>query len=214
MGRSTVGLGGPGLGAGKGTLCYMAPERLKNEKYSFSADVWSLGITLLECFRGAYPFATHEGPVGTMLEIMEGAPPLPPADTCSPAFRDFLGCLLAADPAARAAAHEARRHSWLVPAPAGACVPHAMVAAFLGAVIDPHEAQVSLAQMFAAHYYDLLDRGREFRPALEGLYRDDAAYSLAGAGRPAARGPAAVCAALAELGDTSHRRGKGGGGGN
>lgn len=196
IGRSTIGLHAGG--AGKGTMCYMSPERLSNASYSFSADVWSLGVTLLECFTGAYPFPTHEGPVGTMLEIMEGDVPLPPPETCSPGFRDFLATLLRPDPRSRPAAHEARRHGWL----ASATVSNQMVAAFLGAVIDPAESQLSLAQMFAAHYYALMDRQSGDRSALEGLYREDASYTFAGGTR--ARGPTAICAALSELGDTSH----------
>ena len=33
----------------KGTMCYMSPERIENKDYDFSADIWSLGLTLLEC---------------------------------------------------------------------------------------------------------------------------------------------------------------------
>jgi hypothetical protein len=47
-----------------GTMKYMSPERLSGDRYSFSADIWSLGIVLLEAALGRYPLtelaaATH-----------------------------------------------------------------------------------------------------------------------------------------------------------
>jgi len=47
-----------------GTMKYMSPERLSGDCYSFSADVWSLGMVLTEAALGRYPVtelaaATH-----------------------------------------------------------------------------------------------------------------------------------------------------------
>ena len=39
-----------------GTVTYMSPERLTGCGYSFSADVWSLGIVLAESALGRYPY--------------------------------------------------------------------------------------------------------------------------------------------------------------
>jgi mitogen-activated protein kinase kinase 1 len=33
----------------------MCPQRLKGDRYSFDTDLWSLGLTLLECACGKYP---------------------------------------------------------------------------------------------------------------------------------------------------------------
>lgn len=41
-----------------GTFKYMSPERIRNEPYSFSSDIWSFGLVMLECATGQYPF--HE----------------------------------------------------------------------------------------------------------------------------------------------------------
>lgn len=38
-----------------GTLIYMSPERLLGQEYSFNSDIWSLGLTLMECAMGKYP---------------------------------------------------------------------------------------------------------------------------------------------------------------
>ena len=41
-----------------GTMTYMSPERLSGDCYSFSADIWSLGLVLVEAAIGRYPFST------------------------------------------------------------------------------------------------------------------------------------------------------------
>lgn len=41
-----------------GTVKYMSPERLMGEEYSYSSDVWSLGLVVVEAAMGAYPFST------------------------------------------------------------------------------------------------------------------------------------------------------------
>jgi hypothetical protein len=40
-----------------GTVCYMSPERITGENYSFSSDVWSLGLTLLAVALGRFPLS-------------------------------------------------------------------------------------------------------------------------------------------------------------
>ena len=39
-----------------GTMNYMSPERMEGLKYSYSSDIWSLGIVLSELASGRYPF--------------------------------------------------------------------------------------------------------------------------------------------------------------
>ena len=44
-----------------GTKCYMAPEILECQPYSFAVDIWSFGILLYALATGAdYPFPTIE----------------------------------------------------------------------------------------------------------------------------------------------------------
>lgn len=38
-----------------GTTIYMSPERLNESSYSFSTDIWSLGLTLIELRTGVHP---------------------------------------------------------------------------------------------------------------------------------------------------------------
>lgn len=37
-------------------MTYMSPERIKGEEYSYDSDMWSLGLTLVECALGRYPY--------------------------------------------------------------------------------------------------------------------------------------------------------------
>ena len=154
-------------------MCYMSPERISKAPYGFNADVWSLGLTLAECALGRYPWRTDQGPVGTMMEIMEGDLPTASVEG-SPAFRDFLGLCLRREPGARPGADGLRSHPWVC----RAAVPHATLAAYMSSGFDPDEALLSLAQMFAAHFYCLLDGSVAQRNALAGLYAADAALAL------------------------------------
>ena len=52
-----------------GTVTYMSPERIRNESYSYPADIWSLGLALLECGTGEFPYTANEGPVNLMLQV-------------------------------------------------------------------------------------------------------------------------------------------------
>uniref|UniRef100_A0A804N417 mitogen-activated protein kinase kinase n=1 Tax=Zea mays TaxID=4577 RepID=A0A804N417_MAIZE len=51
-----------------GTVTYMSPERIRNENYSYAADIWSLGLTILECATGKFPYDVNEGPANLMLQ--------------------------------------------------------------------------------------------------------------------------------------------------
>lgn len=56
-----------------GTVTYMSPERIRNESYSYPADIWSLGLALLECGTGEFPYTANEGPVNLMLQASTDA---------------------------------------------------------------------------------------------------------------------------------------------
>lgn len=48
----------------------MSPERIRNENYSYAADIWSLGLTILECATGKFPYNVNEGPANLMLQVI------------------------------------------------------------------------------------------------------------------------------------------------
>jgi serine/threonine protein kinase len=73
----------------------MSPERINNQCYSYPADIWSLGLSLLECGTGEFPYNASKGPVNLMLQVMYDPSPSPPSDRFSSEFRSFVdACLL------------------------------------------------------------------------------------------------------------------------
>ncbi|CAI7906591.1 unnamed protein product, partial [Closterium sp. NIES-54] len=80
-----------------GTVTYMSPERIANQNYSFPADIWSLGLALLECGTGTFPYTADKGPINLMLQVMEDpAPTLPPGYSAE--FQSFVNDSLEKDP--------------------------------------------------------------------------------------------------------------------
>lgn len=43
-----------------GTFRYMSPERIQRTPYSYSSDIWSLGLVLMEAATGMYPYPKHK----------------------------------------------------------------------------------------------------------------------------------------------------------
>jgi hypothetical protein len=138
-----------------------------------------------------------------VLEILEGELPaatLPASQHC----RDFVALCLRREPGGRPAADSLRSHPWVCRAP----LTHAALAEYLaadrGGAAAEEATLLTLAQMFAAHYYRLLDGPPAQRATLAGLYRIDAALCLAGGAR--ASGPDAIAALLGAAlgGETSH----------
>ncbi|KAL2623544.1 hypothetical protein R1flu_003749 [Riccia fluitans] len=104
-----------------GTCAYMSPERFNPDgnggNYDgYSADIWSLGLTLLECFIGRFP-CLKEGEKPDwptlMCAICLGDPPSPPADA-TPYFRSFIKVCLQKDPLRRPTAEQLLRHPFLI----------------------------------------------------------------------------------------------------
>lgn len=185
----------------KGTMCYMSPERIRNEAYTFTADIWSLGLTLVECATGAYPYSTDQSPVGTMMEIMESDAPTPPQPRFSAVFADFVAACLHKDPLSRPSASVLLKH----PFAGKGAVAGVDMAAYMHNVIDLSERLLSLAQMFVAHYYTLFDQEPAAREALGGLYLEaDSVLSLDGR---RFRGRQAITSELKTVEHTSHTAG-------
>lgn len=97
-----------------GTVTYMSPERIDGQPYSFPADIWALGLTLLECCTGAYPYDASKGTMQLMIQLMEDECPLPSThENVSPALRDFIQRCMHKDPLRRPTAVELLRHPFM-----------------------------------------------------------------------------------------------------
>lgn len=87
-----------------GCAGYMAPERIeppdpKNPSYDIRADVWSLGITLVELATGDYPYRHCRNEFDVMSTIMrQDAPRISIDDErFTPEFKSFVNACLTKD---------------------------------------------------------------------------------------------------------------------
>ncbi|KAI4379557.1 hypothetical protein MLD38_005837 [Melastoma candidum] len=102
-----------------GTYNYMSPERIRGSMYSSKSDVWSLGLVLLECATGHFPYSPPDQAQGwanfyeLMAQIVDNPPPSAPANDFSPEFCSFISACLQEDPKDRKSAHELLAHPFI-----------------------------------------------------------------------------------------------------
>ncbi|KAJ6443827.1 dual specificity mitogen-activated protein kinase kinase dSOR1 [Purpureocillium lavendulum] len=124
-----------------GCQSYMAPERISgggmaqsgsaDGTYSVQSDVWSLGLTIIECAMGRYPYppevsstifsqlnvsalVSAEGEVANECQaIVEGDPPDLPSEGFSDVARDFVQSCLHKIPKKRPTYAMLLQHPWL-----------------------------------------------------------------------------------------------------
>ena len=89
----------------RGTIGYIAPEILRKEAYSISADVWSLGIILFEQVTGTKPFIPYT-------ECLTRKVRFPKDGVPSANCIDLIERLLVRDGSRRAEIKHARNHPW------------------------------------------------------------------------------------------------------
>ncbi|KRY14118.1 Dual specificity mitogen-activated protein kinase kinase 7, partial [Trichinella patagoniensis] len=83
-----------------GCVAYMAPERIDppdplNANYDIRADVWSLGVSLVELATGSFPYRNCSADFELLTRIIQDEPPLlKPADGFSVPFCDFIAACL------------------------------------------------------------------------------------------------------------------------
>ncbi|KAL1515893.1 hypothetical protein AB1Y20_002507 [Prymnesium parvum] len=103
-----------------GTTCYMSPERLAGEAYSYSADIWALGLILLELATGKYPYPKPDSYFQLLREILQKPAPSLPSGAFSADFHDVITLCLDKNPNLRPSAHDLLKHPWLREAEASA----------------------------------------------------------------------------------------------
>ncbi|PSN49927.1 Dual specificity mitogen-activated protein kinase kinase 7 [Blattella germanica] len=81
-----------------GCAAYMAPERIDppdptKPDYDIRADVWSLGITLVELATGTFPYKDCKTDFEVLTKVLQDDPPsLPEDQTFTSEFNDFVTC--------------------------------------------------------------------------------------------------------------------------
>lgn len=84
-----------------GSPYWMAPEVIRESHYDGRADVWSLGITLIEMAEGAPPHANLHPLRAIFVIPTKPAPTLADPDNWSPEMLDFVRCCCNKDPTQR-----------------------------------------------------------------------------------------------------------------
>lgn len=106
-----------------GTFTYMSPERIDSTRsadggYSYTSDIWSFGLILVECALGHYPYPADvvAMPFLYMQAVCERAPPLDSwlkPDSWSADFRSFVRICMANEPHCREQASQLLSHPFL-----------------------------------------------------------------------------------------------------
>jgi len=89
----------------------MSAERLEGKAYSYSADIWALGVTLTALALGYNP--VRHKTFFQLLEFLKTNPFPTVPDTYSNEFREFLARCLQRQPEDRATAGELLDHAWI-----------------------------------------------------------------------------------------------------
>ncbi|KAK7258862.1 hypothetical protein RIF29_24450 [Crotalaria pallida] len=98
----------------KGTPYWMAPEVILQTGHSFSADIWSVGCTVIEMATGKPPWSQqYQQEVAVLFHIgtTKAHPPIP--DHLSIAAKDFLLKCLHKEPGLRSSASELLQHPFV-----------------------------------------------------------------------------------------------------
>ncbi|WOG94314.1 hypothetical protein DCAR_0313607 [Daucus carota subsp. sativus] len=102
-----------------GTYNYMSPERISGSTYDYKSDIWSLGLVILECAIGRFPYIQSEEQLGApsfyeLLEAIVRSPvPSAPADQFSPEFCSFVSSCIQKDPVDRSSAVDLLDHPFI-----------------------------------------------------------------------------------------------------
>lgn len=102
-----------------GTYNYMSPERIIGSNYGYRSDIWSLGLVLLECATGQFPYSPPQpgegwGNVYELMETIVDQPaPRAPSDLFSPEFCSFISACIQKEPKDRLSANELMTHPFL-----------------------------------------------------------------------------------------------------
>ena len=99
----------------KGSPYWMSPQIVLQEDYDIKTDIWSLGITCIELFKGDPPFDDLK-PIAIMNKIKKGENKVEDminVKECSKSFVDFLKKCIIFDPNKRATAKELIEHEFI-----------------------------------------------------------------------------------------------------
>ena len=106
-----------------GTTMYMSPERLAGGSYTIAGDIWSLGLMLIVCATGKFPFVFDQskgGYFGITCAIMDKPAPNINHTLYSENLKDFVNMCMLKDPFERWSADQLLQHPFIISSDVGA----------------------------------------------------------------------------------------------
>jgi serine/threonine protein kinase len=98
-----------------GTKNYMSPERILGQDYSYSSDIWSLGLVVYELATGLFPYNFSKVYIEHVDSILKDPEPtLPNNGVYSAELQNFLTRCLKKNPLERDSAAELSAHPWIL----------------------------------------------------------------------------------------------------
>lgn len=99
----------------RGSVPWMAPEVIKQTGHGRSADIWSLGATMIEMTTASHPWPNFANNLAAMFHVATSAQPPPIPDQLSNAAKSFMRRCLQVDPDGRGTAADLCRHEFVLP---------------------------------------------------------------------------------------------------
>ena len=151
-----------------GTVAYIAPEQARGAPPAPAADIYALGLMMIEALTGTRPFADAEG-IGTVMARLANAPTVP--DSLDAAWQHLLRWMTATRPEERPTALEvAVAASRLLPGAAPAYVDEPTAAVSMStmaaAAAGGADAATARTALLPARCGDGCDRRRAVRRAV------------------------------------------------
>jgi len=105
------------LQAIQGSVPWMAPEVIKQSGHGRSADVWSVGATVIEMATAHHPWPAFSNNLTALFQIATSTEPPPTPDTLSSSAAALISRCLVIDPKGRANAQELLRDPFITARP-------------------------------------------------------------------------------------------------
>lgn len=96
-----------------GTFRYMAPERISAQKHGYMSDIWSLGLVILECATGSFPYPSCDSFYELLETVVDQPPPSASPDHFSEEFCSFISACIQKDVKDRSSAQKLLEHPFL-----------------------------------------------------------------------------------------------------
>ncbi|XP_044411132.1 disease resistance protein RGA5 isoform X2 [Triticum aestivum] len=96
-----------------GIFNYMAPERISGQKHGYMSDIWSLGLVMLECATGNFPYPPRDSFYELLEAVVDQPSPSAPSDQFSPEFCSFISACMQKEATNRSSAQILSAHPFL-----------------------------------------------------------------------------------------------------